>query len=670
MKRVILSIVFLLSVLCNVSAYVIVNGNLTYGEVCVLPYVDQNRVVKLESRTSNSLSISWDVLPPLSNLVYYKNTVGFFNFLKSSIYCDGVLIDSVSPVIRNPYTTSTPGMLWKKTINGLKPSSSHSIYIKYTQLLDGHLNTPLYYQIYQTVTFTTKTEEPLQFKGISNVINKIGNTKIKRSAVTDSNVDYTVYSLDGVTTKSYNLKNDSITYGGFKYGDTHKFYAYNVSKTGLISDSMTCFVGFKDTVPPSFGAKKYTIFKNSAILDFKNITDNDSIKYITINVGSLINSASFNDSITDTPIGDNFIYTNNIPIYGLSNTIYVQIGNSKYTKINNLLNCGAYKVSITLTDMSGNIATRVDTVFPKPYMVNLPTITTQKTTSTNVSILHSDNQYRLANGFGLSEKSNIVYKNNICKNVLDTASIISYDTYINDSLCDRVIPYHYTVDNMGKTIKVIDGYKPTTKNIRNLKPNTNYTLIYKIRFGGSQPQVFSSVPVYFTTLADSTPPTKPIINVPTNIKTTSVDISFSSSDSIGGIKEYQIFKDGVLFAKTPDKFITLSNLVSNKIYNITVKAVDVYGNVSLTSDSYPVKSISIITDVENVENNNAIVYNIGNTIIVKLNTENVTNFIKMYNSSGELLKSLKTTENIIELESNSKGVFIVVVNNQKIKIML
>ncbi len=82
---------------------------------------------------------------------------------------------------------------------------------------------------------------------------------------------------------------------------------------------------------------------------------------------------------------------------------------------------------------------------------------------------------------------------------------------------------------------------------------------------------------------------------PDNVKSTSVtaiSANLSWNPSVGGqaIKEYQVFSDQNLLAKTMDSKIILSGLAPDSTYNIYIRALDFGDNISTSSDTISINT--------------------------------------------------------------------------------
>ncbi|QHZ50946.1 putative mucin/carbohydrate-binding domain-containing protein [Paenibacillus larvae] len=88
----------------------------------------------------------------------------------------------------------------------------------------------------------------------------------------------------------------------------------------------------------------------------------------------------------------------------------------------------------------------------------------------------------------------------------------------------------------------------------------------------------------------STNPTPPKGLRATNIQANSVALKWNPSESINGIKEYKVYRNGIKAGVTFSTEYTDTHLVSNTQYKYTVKAVDTKGNVSYGSNEIMVKT--------------------------------------------------------------------------------
>ncbi|MCY9508778.1 RICIN domain-containing protein [Paenibacillus larvae] len=88
----------------------------------------------------------------------------------------------------------------------------------------------------------------------------------------------------------------------------------------------------------------------------------------------------------------------------------------------------------------------------------------------------------------------------------------------------------------------------------------------------------------------STNPIPPTGLHATDIQTNSVALKWNPSESINGIKEYEVYRNGIKAGVTFSTEYTDTHLVSNTQYKYTVKAVDTKGNVSYGSNEIMVKT--------------------------------------------------------------------------------
>lgn len=89
-------------------------------------------------------------------------------------------------------------------------------------------------------------------------------------------------------------------------------------------------------------------------------------------------------------------------------------------------------------------------------------------------------------------------------------------------------------------------------------------------------------------------------SVPTGLAATSpnqnsFDLSWNASTDNFGVTGYDVYKDGILYGSTTNTSLTISGLVKNTSYSMTVKAKDAAGNVSNASSALVVTTAKSIT---------------------------------------------------------------------------
>ncbi len=84
----------------------------------------------------------------------------------------------------------------------------------------------------------------------------------------------------------------------------------------------------------------------------------------------------------------------------------------------------------------------------------------------------------------------------------------------------------------------------------------------------------------YLTTPDTTPPTVPTNLASNNTKGTSVNLIWNASTDAEGVEGYIVYKGGVEIARTANLTYKVTGLTRMTTYKFSVKAIDVYGNIS------------------------------------------------------------------------------------------
>ncbi len=195
-----------------------------------------------------------------------------------------------------------------------------------------------------------------------------------------------------------------------------------------------------------------------------------------------------------------------------------------------------------------------------------------------------------------------------------------------NDLSDVEISWEASSDNNGVKEYVVyrNGEKVGTTSSISYKdltalPNNTYSYTVKaIDF--SENVSPHSEEVTITTKAqnneDKTPPTAPSGLHSMGITAESVSLMWGTSSDLSGIKEYQVFRNGLLIAQTATTSFKDNSVNSHMTYSYTIKAVDFAGNTSLSSNILTVTTEPLNTNTEwDVES----IYTAGNHVIYKGN---------------------------------------------------
>ena len=134
------------------------------------------------------------------------------------------------------------------------------------------------------------------------------------------------------------------------------------------------------------------------------------------------------------------------------------------------------------------------------------------------------------------------------------------------------------------TLKVITAADATGVTIAGLNANTKYYYIVRAVNGtGASP---STAEASATTVADTKPPTAPASLAIAGSTASSISISWGASTDDVGVTEYNIYVNGVKSYTVPPtaRSFTVYSLQHKQSYALTVKALDLAGNVSPASN--------------------------------------------------------------------------------------
>ena len=92
-----------------------------------------------------------------------------------------------------------------------------------------------------------------------------------------------------------------------------------------------------------------------------------------------------------------------------------------------------------------------------------------------------------------------------------------------------------------------------------------------------------------TTQSDTNAPTAPLSLTLVSNSTTTVTLSWAASTDDVGVDQYFVYRNGTRVSVTDETSTTIFNLTPDAVYNFTVKAVDLSGNLSPASNQVVVK---------------------------------------------------------------------------------
>jgi len=127
--------------------------------------------------------------------------------------------------------------------------------------------------------------------------------------------------------------------------------------------------------------------------------------------------------------------------------------------------------------------------------------------------------------------------------------------------------------------------------------------VAKELFGDKTPEAIATQDAFYAVgigskylaVPDTTPPTIPTNLVASNTKGTSTNLNWNASTDNEDMDGYIIYKDGVEIARTSTLTYKVTGLTRQTTYNFTVKAKDVYDNISAVSN------VATVTTTNQVE---------------------------------------------------------------------
>lgn len=134
-----------------------------------------------------------------------------------------------------------------------------------------------------------------------------------------------------------------------------------------------------------------------------------------------------------------------------------------------------------------------------------------------------------------------------------------------------------------------------------VSPNNTYSYTVKaIDLSGNASSLSEEVTITTKELStvDNTPPSAPSGLHTMGITAESVSLMWGTSSDLSGVKEYQVFRNEKLIAQTSSTSFKDDSVSSNTTYSYAIKAVDIVGNVSLSSNILAVTTESLNMDAE------------------------------------------------------------------------
>ena len=146
---------------------------------------------------------------------------------------------------------------------------------------------------------------------------------------------------------------------------------------------------------------------------------------------------------------------------------------------------------------------------------------------------------------------------------------------------DNVGVKGYQVYRNGK--KIITTSKTTYSN-RDLIPGQQYTYQIKAYDAAGNISEYGEA-LSIATIADTQPPTVPTSPLVSSVAYTSISLNWKPSSDNTGIKRYEIYMCGTKKASTSATSYTCKGLIPGRTYNFSIKAFDMAGNCSSSSNT-------------------------------------------------------------------------------------
>ena len=157
---------------------------------------------------------------------------------------------------------------------------------------------------------------------------------------------------------------------------------------------------------------------------------------------------------------------------------------------------------------------------------------------------------------------------------------------------DNVSVEDYEVFQDGQSIGFTNG--STTINVTNLEPNSSYSFTVFGRDGIPNISSVSNTVIVNTPPApDNENPSDPTNLLANNTGSSSTELSWTASTDNDGVDDYQILQDGQIIGLSGGSLsFQVNSLVSCTSYNFAVIAIDNSGNISGSSNSAQVSTIT------------------------------------------------------------------------------
>ncbi|MBP0903709.1 fibronectin type III domain-containing protein [Mariniflexile gromovii] len=226
---------------------------------------------------------------------------------------------------------------------------------------------------------------------------------------------------------------------------------------------------------------------------------------------------------------------------------------------------------------------------------------------------------------------------------------------------DNVAVTNYNIYNNNTLIKASIG-NVTSFTLTGLAPSNNYNITVRALdaagniSSNSNAQSFSTIGT-----PDTTPPSNPTGLIVSNITETTADLSWTASTDNIGVVDYQVYNNGILLIPSIGNngtSVNLTGLTPDTNHSLTLRAIDVAGNISEDSNTINFTTLFVDTVAPSIPTNLVAsdITQSSATLTWTASTDNVavTDY-KIYNNGVLLVESTGnvTTYSITGLNANT-----------------
>lgn len=227
------------------------------------------------------------------------------------------------------------------------------------------------------------------------------------------------------------------------------------------------------------------------------------------------------------------------------NGIYVGSSTSPNLTVGDLLPSSLYQFTALARDRAGNVSAQSTSVQATT------TADSQKPT-TPVGLSSSD---ITTNSFRVKWLS-----------ATDNVGVVAYKVYLDNVLTN-------TTNDTSIVLSGLNSY-------------INYAVtVSSLDYQGNESDLSS--PINVRTI-DTIVPTVPANLAASEFTESSFKLSWNASTDNAGVGIYEVYRNGLLLGTTTDTYMNITGLAQQTLYNMTVRAKDIFGNSSLQSETLPV----------------------------------------------------------------------------------